>query len=506
MKSESVVQTVLEPASSLRTQLHIDGDWCAATAEQRLPVVNPSSGQIIAEVAAGGTEDVDRAVQAAARALPGWKRTTGAVRAAFLRAIARGVEARRARLASLQSLNNGKPQAEAQIDVDDVVATFDYYAQLAEQLDRTGESAVAIPSSDYQAQIRREPAGVVALIVPWNFPMVTTAWKLAPALAAGCTVVLKPSEVTPLPELELAAIIAQAGVPRGVVNVVTGTGTEVGAPLAAHPLVAKVSFTGSTAVGAQVMKTAADTIKGIGLELGGKSSIIVFADADLDLAADLVAAGGFFNAGQMCSATSRVLVERSVEAELVARLADRATRTVVGDPFAAGVQMGPLTSRAQYERVKRFIARGKAEGARLIIEGEAPDGPGYFVKPTMFVDIPADSVLWREEIFGPVLCVRSFDSGEEAVQAANDTEFGLVATIVTQDIEGARKIAGELEAGVVWINAPQLIFPQTSWGGYKRSSVGRELGPFGLAAFQEIKQVLMPAENAAPAARSVGGA
>ena len=500
MKEDAAVLTIIERAGALRTQLYIDGHWCAATAGRRLPVVNPSTEQVIAEVEAGGSEDVNCAVQAAARALPGWKHTTGAVRGALLRAIASGVQARRARLALLQSLNNGKPQTEAQIDVDDVVATFNYYAELAEQLDQTGESAVAIPSSEYQARIRRDPAGVVALIVPWNFPMVTTAWKLAPALAAGCTVVLKPSEVTPLPELELAAIIEQAGVPRGVVNVVTGTGSDVGAPLTAHPLVAKVSFTGSTAVGAQVMKSAADTIKGVGLELGGKSSIIVFADADLDLAADLVAAGGFFNAGQMCSATSRVLVERSVEAELVARLADRASRTVVGDPFAPGVQMGPLTNRAQYERVKRFIARGKAEGARLVIEGEAPDGPGYFVKPTIFVDVPADSVLWREEIFGPVLCVRSFGTEDEAVQAANDTEFGLVATVVTQDIERGSKIAGELEAGVVWINAPQLIFPQTSWGGYKRSSVGRELGPFGLAAFQEIKQILMPA------ARNIGGA
>ncbi|WP_321940166.1 aldehyde dehydrogenase family protein [Paraburkholderia sp. J8-2] len=506
MNAESLARAALEPSGSLRTQLYIDGYWCAAESGRRLPVVNPSTEQMIAEVEAAGPDDVDCAVRAAARALPAWKRTTGAARASVLRAIAHGVEARRACLASLQSLNNGKPLAEAQIDVDDVVATFNYYAELAEQLDQTGASGIAIPSSAYQAQIRREPAGVVALIVPWNFPMVTTAWKLAPALAAGCTVVLKPSEVTPLPELELAAIIEQAGVPRGVVNVLTGTGTEVGAPLAAHPLVAKVSFTGSTAVGTQVMKTAADTIKGVGLELGGKSSIIVFADADLEMAADLVMAGGFFNAGQMCSATSRALVDRSVQAELVARLADRATRTVVGDPFTAGVQMGPLTNRTQYERVKRFIERGKADGARLVIEGEAPAGPGYFVKPTIFVDVPVDSVLWREEIFGPVLCVRSFDTDEAAVCAANDTEFGLVATIVTGDAERGKKIAGELEAGVVWINAPQLIFPQTSWGGYKRSSVGRELGPFGLAAFQEIKQILMPAAEPPHAAQNSGGA
>lgn len=494
-----------EPGVALRTQLYIDGFWCAGEGGQRLPVVNPSTEATIAQVEAGNAADVDCAARAAARAFRTWKKTTGAQRATLLRAIARGVSDRRDHLAVLQSLNNGKPLDEARIDVSDVIATFEYYADLAEQLDEIGESAVSIPGDAYRATIRREPAGVVALIVPWNFPMVTTAWKLAPALAAGCTVVLKPSEVTPLPELELAAIVADAGVPGGVVNVVTGTGTEVGAPLAAHPLIAKVSFTGSTAVGAQVMKTAADTIKGVSLELGGKSSIIVFADADLDLATDLVAGGAFFNAGQMCSATSRVLVERPIADALATRLADRVTRTVVGDPFKAGVQMGPLANRAQYERVQRYIARGKDDGARFVIEGEAPAGPGYFVKPTMFVDIPTESPLWREEVFGPVLCLRSFDSEDEAIGAANDTEFGLVATVVTRDAGRGRRVAAGLDAGVVWLNAPQAIFPQTSWGGYKRSSIGRELGPFGLAAFQEIKQVLMPA-GASGAPECVRGA
>ncbi|WP_233836294.1 aldehyde dehydrogenase family protein [Paraburkholderia sp. ZP32-5] len=474
----------------LITQLYIDGRWCDSEGGGRLPVVNPSTEEVITEVQAGSGADVERAVNAATRALRDWKHTTGAARAAYLRAIARGVEARREDLAALQSLNNGKPLAEAQIDIGDVVATFNYYAELAEQLDETGEAEVAIPSAEHRALIRREPAGVVALIVPWNFPMVTTAWKLAPALAAGCTVVLKPSEVTPLPELQLAAIVAEAGLPAGVFNVVTGTGTEVGARLAAHPRIAKVSFTGSTAVGEQVMKTAAETIKGVSLELGGKSSIVVFADADLDLAVELVAGGAFFNAGQMCSATSRVLVERTIADALIARLAERATRMVVGDPFSPDVQMGPLTSRAQYERVQRFIAQGKRDGARLLTGGETLTSPGYFVTPTIFVDVPADSAVWREEIFGPVLCVRSFDDEEQAIDAANDTEFGLVATVVTGDATRGKRVADALAAGVVWINTPQLIFPQTSWGGYKQSSIGRELGPFGLAAFQEIKQVL----------------
>ncbi|MBR8167894.1 aldehyde dehydrogenase family protein [Burkholderia cenocepacia] len=480
-------------APPVHTRHFIDGMWCESVSGATLPVVDPSTEAVLADVSAGGEADVELAVQAASRAFPGWKRTTGAARAALLRAIARGVDARRTRLATLQSLNNGKPFAEAGIDVADVIATFDYYAGLAERLDTDSETEVSLSGGDHRAWIRREPVGVAALIVPWNFPMVTTAWKLAPALAAGCTVVLKPSEITPLPELELAEIAAEAGLPPGVLNVVTGTGHDVGARLCAHPLVAKVSFTGSTAVGTQVMKTAADTIKGVGLELGGKSSIVVFDDADLDHAVELIAGGGLFNAGQMCSATSRVLVAAPLADDLIARLARRIDATVVGPPFAPGVQMGPLTNRAQYERVKRHIAQGQADGARLVTGGDVLDGPGYFIRPALFADVPADSSLWYEEIFGPVLCVRTFDAEDDAIAAANDTEYGLVATVVTRDTARGKRVADALEAGVVWINTPQLIYPQTSWGGYKRSSIGRELGPFGLAAFQEIKQVMMPA-------------
>lgn len=477
----------------LHTQLLVDGIWCEGAAGRRLDVVNPSTEAVIAQVDRAEHADVERAVQAAAHAFAAWKHTTGMQRATVLRAIARGVQASHDRLAVLQSLNNGKPLAEAQIDVSDVVATFDYYADLAERLDAAQETEIDLPSPDFRAWIRREPAGVAALIVPWNFPMVTTAWKLAPALAAGCTVVLKPSEITPLPELALAAIAMQAGLPPGVLNVLPGTGADVGAPLAAHPRVAKVSFTGSTAVGAQVMKAAADTIKGVGLELGGKSSILVFEDADLDLAVDLIAGGGFFNAGQMCSATSRVLVHRSLAAALIERLARRAEDLVVGDPFLPGVQMGPITNRLQYERVLQAIAQGCASGAQLVTGGTTPAGPGYFIRPTVFSHVPANSALWREEIFGPVLCVRTFETEAEAVAAANDTRYGLVASVVTGDAQRGARVSAALEAGVVWINAPQVIFPQTSWGGYKQSSLGRELGPFGLAAYQEIKQVLRPA-------------
>jgi betaine-aldehyde dehydrogenase len=475
------------------TQLYIDGRWVDGALGRTIAVVNPATGAHLADVGAGSAEDVELAVAGATRAFRAWRQTTGAERAGYLSAIAAEVEVRRERLAMLQSLNNGKPQAEAHMDVDDVIATFRYYAGLAEQLDDPSGAEVGIPGAGHRARILREPCGVAALIVPWNFPMVTTAWKLAPALAAGCTVVLKPSEVTPLPELELASAIESVGLPAGVFNAVTGTGVDVGAPLAAHPGVAKVSFTGSTGVGQTVMKTATDTLKGVSLELGGKSSIVVFNDADLDLAVDLVAAGGFFNSGQMCSATSRVLVARELEPTFLARLVERAEEIVVGDPFAPGVQMGPLVNRAQFDRVRAHIEQGIADGARLVTGGGRPAGApehGFFIAPTIFAEVPPASALWRDEIFGPVLCVRVFDTEEEAVELANDSEYGLVASILTADETRGERVARTLEAGVVWVNTPQLIYPQTSWGGYKRSSIGRELGPFGLAAFQEIKQVL----------------
>lgn len=306
--------------------------------------------------------------------------TTGAERGAILRRIAAGVQAGREQLMKLQSSNNGKPLFEAAIDVDDVIATFEYYADLAEGLDAKQDSAVALPSDDFSARLRREPCGVVGLIVPWNFPMVTTAWKLAPALAAGCCVVLKPSEVTPLPELELATIIAEAGLPNGVFNLVCGTGLAVGAPLSADPRIAKISFTGSNAVGVQVMQRAAETVKGVSLELGSKSSLLVLKDADVELAVEVACGGGFFNAGQMCSATSRVLVADELADKFVARLKARAEAIRVADPFDPNVEMGALVNQAQYQRVLGHIDRGLSAGAKLICGGNRPaDLPrGYF--------------------------------------------------------------------------------------------------------------------------------
>ncbi|KHA71139.1 aldehyde dehydrogenase [Pseudomonas chlororaphis] len=470
--------------------LYINGQWLAG--REHLRVINPATEALLTTVNGGDEQAVDQAVAAANAAFRSWSQTSGAERGAILRNIANGVRNGRDHLMKLQSSNNGKPQFEAAIDVDDVIATFEYYAELAEGLDAKQDSDVPLPSDDFSARLRREPCGVVGLIVPWNFPMVTTAWKLAPALAAGCCVVLKPSEVTPLPELELAAIIAESGLPNGVFNLVCGTGLAVGAPLSADPRIAKISFTGSNAVGVQVMQRAAETVKGVSLELGGKSSLLVLADADLDLAVELACGGAFFNAGQMCSATSRVLVADELEEEFLRRLQKRAQAIRVADPFDAEVEMGALVNQAQYQRVLGHIDRGLSAGARLICGGNRPaDLPrGYFLQPTVFTDVPLDSALWCEEIFGPVLCVRSFATEAQAIALANDTPFGLVASVVTSDAAAADRVANALQAGMVWINAPQVIFPQAAWGGYKQSSIGRELGPWGLAAFQEIKHVI----------------
>ncbi|MDL2187407.1 aldehyde dehydrogenase family protein [Pseudomonas sp. ChxA] len=468
----------------------INGQWQAGHAV--LEVINPATEATLAHVSVGDASAVQLAVDAASVAFIDWSKSSGRDRGALLRKVAQGVSEQREQLMQLQSSNNGKPLFEAGIDVDDVIATFEYYAGLCDAMDAGQDCKVTLPSDDFSARLRREPCGVVGLIVPWNFPMVTTAWKLAPALAAGCCVVLKPSEITPLAELQLARIIAEAGFPAGVFNLVCGTGLAVGAPLAADRRVAKISFTGSNAVGVQVMQRAAETIKGVSLELGGKSSLLVLADADLDLAVELACGGGFFNAGQICSATSRVLVADNLADEFLRRLQVRAEGIRVADPFAEDVEMGALINHAQYQRVLGHIQRGIDEGARLLCGGARPANleKGFFIRPTVFTDVPLGSALWNEEIFGPVLCVRRFATEAEAIALANDSDFGLVASVVSANAEAAERVANALQAGLVWINAPQVIFPQTAWGGYKQSSIGRELGPWGLAAFQEIKHVI----------------
>ncbi|MDC8784243.1 aldehyde dehydrogenase family protein [Roseateles koreensis] len=468
----------------------VDGQWSDGTG-RALTVINPAIGMPLATVLGGESGAVDAAARAAAQASETWRRTPLAERADCLEKIARTVDAHRSALAELQMLNNGKPMAEAEIDVGDVVATFNYYASLCRSGAGLGTAPVALPDPAFQADVSFEPCGVVGLIVPWNFPMVTTAWKLAPALAAGCTVVLKPSDMTPLAEIALLRLIQQCGLPTGTVNMVCG-GADVGVALTQHAGIAKISFTGSTAAGASIMRAAANRIQRVSLELGGKSAFIVLADADLDEAVSLAISGAFFNAGQMCSATSRILIEESVYAEFTRRFVERAAQLQTGDARDPATTLGPLISQAHWERVRGFVDLGK-QAAELLLGGDDTPREGFFMNPVVFGDVPVSATIWREEIFGPVACLRSFSSDEEAARIANDSDYGLVATIATRDTARANVLSERLQVGTVWINTPQLIFPQTGWGGFKKSGIGRELGPWGLKAFQEIRHVVRSA-------------
>ncbi len=472
-------------------KLFIDGTWQAAARGGTIDVVDPATERVFRTCSAGTADDVDRAVTAAKRAGQGpWGRTTGRERAVVLRAIADAIEREKQALAELEVRDNGKPLAEALGDISDAAYCFNLYAAYAEELDARQGEAIAVPDDRFKTTVKYVPAGVAGLIVPWNYPLLMAAWKVAPALAAGCTLVLKPSEFTPLTALELARICEEAAVPPGVVNVVTGYGNDAGARLAAHPDVRKLAFTGSVPTGIAVATAAARDIKSVSLELGGKSPIVVFDDADLEQVVEWVMFGIFWNQGQVCSATSRLIVERGIAGRLIERLVEEARKITIGNGMDEGVLLGPLVSRSQYDKVLGYIEIGKQE-ARLASGGRRPPGfdAGYFLEPTIFTGVPPDARIWREEIFGPVLCVAEFGTEEEALTLANGSEFGLAAAVMTRDLERAARIADRFEAGVVWINCSQPNFLEPPWGGMKKSGVGRELGTWGLMNFLEPKQI-----------------
>lgn len=476
-------------------QQFIDNQWVRSRGNHYLPVMNPYHEEMIAEVTGGAPEDVEVAVSAARRALPAWRSLDGATRAGYLEGFADGLTRRKETLIRLSSTNNGKVLSEAAIDLDDAIACYRYYADQARRLEARQGAPITTDMTGIEARCYQDPVGVVGLITPWNFPLVTSAWKLAPALAAGCTVVLKPSEVTPLPEQVMAEIALEIGLPAGVFNLLNGDGDGIGAPLSRHPGIDKISFTGSNRVGEAVMTAAAERTAGVSLELGGKSPILVMEDADPDQAAEWVMAGIYFNAGQLCSATSRLLVHEAVAAPLYAALEARIDALVLGDPLAAGTDMGPLASARQRDAVNRYLAVAEQEGLDVARDARHRQLPqcGYFVAPTLYRDVPLTSRLWKEEIFGPVLCGHSIESEQEAIALANDSDFGLAATVISGDGARARRIGRELRAGTIWVNSEQLVLPQTSWGGFGRSGIGRELGPWGLASYLEVKHVIGPA-------------
>ena len=469
--------------------LFIEGAWRAPAVVDPIIVLDPSKGAPLTRLDGAGAAEVEAAVTAACAAFTAWRRLSGRERGRYLRAVARALEQRRPALVNVQMLNNGKPGGEAETDVSDAEATFDYYAELAEQLDGRQNGIVPLPSKDYAGRTRFEPVGPVGMIVPWNFPLVTSAWKIAPALAAGCTVVLKTSEYTPLVELAYGDIAREIELPAGVLNIVTGTGAA-GAALTADRRLGKLSFTGSNLVGSKVMAAAAARCVPVSLELGGKSPIVVFADADIVQAVDYIMAGIFYNCGQMCSATSRLLVEAGAAGAVLERLVEKSRALKVGSPFAAGTEMGPLTTEPQYRKVLATFVRAGADRIKRLTGGKPlTGGEGFFVPPTIYADVPVDNTLWREEVFGPVLAVRTFRSETEAVELANDSAYGLVATVVSGDPDRAERVAAQIDAGHIWINSPQVIFPQSAWGGFKSSGIGRELGPWGLHAYLGVKHV-----------------
>lgn len=475
----------------MRDALYIDGQWVKPVQAGTFPVINPATAQVIHHAPAGTAVDIDAAVAAARRAFDHgpWPRLPGADRARILRAMADGIRARAVELARLEVLDNGKPLPEADWDIADAAGCFEFYAGLAEDLDAKSEEPIPLADARFTAKAVREPLGVAGAIIPWNYPLLMAAWKVAPALAAGCTVVLKPSELTPLTALELGAIAEAAGVPPGVLNIVTGLGPDAGQPLTEHPGVDKLAFTGSVPTGSRIMAAAARDIKKISLELGGKSPLIVFDDADIAKAVEWILFGIFWNQGQVCSATSRLLVQDGLYDRLLARLIEETGKITVGDGLTPGTLLGPLVSAPQLEKVLAAIAKARADGATVAAGGTRLDGPGYFLRPTVLTGVPLDSDAWREEIFGPVVCVRRFTDETEAIRLANDSRFGLAAAVISADDARADRVAAALRAGIVWVNCSQPTFTEAPWGGYKQSGIGRELGRWGLENYLETKQI-----------------
>ncbi|WP_089166319.1 aldehyde dehydrogenase family protein [Caballeronia sordidicola] len=474
-------------------QLFINGRWVAPVKGGVFETVDPSNETVLAKVAAATAEDIDLAVKAARCAFDNgpWPRMSGAERGAVLRRIAKGIRDRLPELAEIEVRDNGKPLPEALWDLGDAAGCFEFYAGLAEQLDENAEQPVTLSDDRFSSVARKEPVGVAGAIIPWNFPMLMAAWKIAPALAAGCTMVLKPSELTPLSALELADIASKADLPPGVLNVVTGLGKDAGAPLSEHTGIDKLAFTGSVPTGSRIMQAAARDIKNISLELGGKSPFVVFDDSDVEAAVEWIMFGIFWNQGEVCSATSRVLVQRGIYERLLERLEQETRKITIGNGLDEGVMLGPLVSRGQYEKVLEAVARGKEEGARLVTGGNRPANlnKGYFMEPVVFADVPEDSWIWREEIFGPVVCIRPFDDEADAVRSANDSRFGLAAAVMSGDLERCERVARAFRAGIVWINCSQPTFTEAPWGGYKQSGIGRELGEWGLNNYLETKQI-----------------
>lgn len=488
---QAMAQTLEAPKVKVdrKWQLFIDGKFVDGASERSL--INPATGKELCKVAEAGKEQVEQAIKAARKAFDKgpWRQTTAQERAAFLFKLADKIEENADELAELETMNGGKPLRETKYDMADAAACFRYYAGLVTK--PTGQS-IDVPAPSVTTVVR-EPIGVCGQIIPWNYPLLMAAWKLAPALAAGNTCVLKPSEYTPLTAIRLAEILHELELPAGVVNIVLGGGPTVGQPIAESKLVDKVAFTGSVNTGKNIATAALSNLKKVTLELGGKSPMIVFADVDVDTAVDYALFAIYCNAGQVCSAGSRMIVEDSIYDQFVKKMKERAQKIKVGPGLAAETEMGPLVSEQQMNRVLEYIEAGKKEGAKIEVGGERLKGDkygnGYFINPTIFVNVKQDMKIVQEEIFGPVVVVQKFSEEDEAIEMANDTAYGLAGAVFTKDITRAHRVVKAIRAGITWVNGYHSTFNECPWGGYKQSGWGRELGTFGLEEYTEVKQI-----------------
>ncbi len=465
----------------------IGGQFVDARTDATIDVVNPCTGEVVATVPQGTSADVDRAVAAALAVGDTWARQTPRQRSEVLHAIADRIEEHLDLLVRLESTNCGKPHEVATDDISSCVDTFRFMAGAM-------RAQTTMAAGDYAeghlSLILREPVGVVGVVTPWNYPLLMAAWKLAPILAAGNTVILKPSEQTPLTTLKFAELVADL-LPAGVLNIVTGYGPEVGGRLSTHPDIDLVALTGSVTSGKAVARAAADSLKRVHLELGGKAPVIVCADADLDEVATSLRAAGFWNSGQECGAACRVLAHESVAAALTDKLTAQVETFVVGDPAAGDdVEIGPMVSAAHFERVAGFLARAREAGIRAVVGGGPLDGPGFFIAPTVLADVPDGAECSREEIFGPVITVESFRTDDEAVRRANEVPYGLAASVFTQDARRALEIPSRLDFGTVWVNAHLVIATEVPWGGFKGSGYGRDLSLYALDDYSRTKHVM----------------